>query len=451
MHAPPTVVVVDALNFLHTFVPYGAHASPLRVFELTSQYVDEVASAAAKAGYDMIWVFDNGQHTAETTEKWVTRRKQEVVGAQRDMPCSAETMLYAFLQRAKFTVLYPADIDGDDAVCLLAHRLGGVVLSADRDMLRYGLDPSRIFRSFGIDAAGRLHLEPQRAPLPTDVAPRDLDSIETPLPPGVLTKPILDDIWGMRMPTMYTRALAGKARRGNPDALTGSLGNVYLDALPLLAVLYNAILGRGGSVELTLPVGIINASGALVDAALATTTVHANPDEALSGIAAAPARCKAWLETATTWPPTDGDERLLAGRAHAVCMLAAEIACTMRFAENGAQKGSRSPADRIARTYLRLATADKRLNPPKSDACTVATVTAAMAATAINGSGAHHLPRATRCLGLSWNRCAAKCAEGGAGGTAFERSIAIAEKKGKTALCGACVTKLSANLVLVRG
>ena len=63
---------------------------------------------------------------------------------------------------------YPINLDADDVVAWLAHKAGkrSKVLSADRDMFRYGLENAaeRVCSEFAFDTKGALVLIPSKNP-----------------------------------------------------------------------------------------------------------------------------------------------------------------------------------------------------------------------------------------------------------------------------------------------
>ena len=280
-------VVVDALNYLRTFVPNDepefVDASAPVLFAEAEDRVRAVADAARVASIELIWVFDNGQATNEAKKKWLARRLLEVKQARRGMPCSADTVLHALLQRAGFTVLYPPGIDGDDAVALIAWKLGGDALSGDRDLLRYApeLPRSRVYRGFAIDdASGRLVLDSQGAPLPEGTAPRSLREIcETCKWPGPMQ---LSEKWGMNEPTLCANARSGTIKRGNADSFTAAHGNLHVDALKLHAAVF-AQLGLTEAVTVKLPEVVDDALDEKGDVRAALVAREVLPDDCQAG------------------------------------------------------------------------------------------------------------------------------------------------------------------------
>jgi hypothetical protein len=369
-------VVVDALNYLRMFVPFDEaefkNASAPILFAETKNRVRDVADAARVASLNLIWVFDNGQATKEAKEKWLKRRFLEITQARRSMPCSADTVLYALLQEAGFTVLFPPGIDGDDAVALISWKLNGDALSGDRDMLRYApeLPRSRVYRSFAIDrGSGRLVLEAQCAPLPKGTAPRSLyeicNELKWPGPTHLCAK------WGMHEPTMCAKAREGKDKRGNADSFTASHGNLHVHALKLQEAVY-AELGIDDAVTTKLPEAVSNDASAednTIRAALVWREVFPDHCTAKRIVASSAKLARQWLYEETLLPDTPEGRR---ERAHAVCMIAAEIVDAMWFAQGSDRCVSKgacySPAVRTLALYNKLVCTDPHLRQDAADA-----------------------------------------------------------------------------------
>ncbi len=483
----PAVVVVDALNFLSVFVPveelaFGESFAPA-LFREAERRVAAVATAAAAANLKLIWVFDNGQATDEALDKWRERRFKEVLEGVRKMPCSAETALYALLEQAGFVVLYPAGIDGDDAVALLAWHLGGCALSRDRDLLRYEpeLPRKRVFRGFGICSdTGKLLLELQKAPLPEGVTPRDLESLRIHLPRDTSDSG-LRAAWGMLAPTLCVRALAGVSKRGNADCLTAECGNLNQHALGLIAAVYHALGVSSAGVAVTLPAAVRDADGdgKVTGAELVTTTVAPDPCVDKNLAASRPDMAREWLRMMTAWPADHtGDETtaerdaktlMHAARAHAVCMLAAEIADAMLYATNAEWRlpdGSHpiprdgkpySSPQRILAMYNDLTHTDPRLNPDLftydwwagfSDEAKVAYLELLVPDSAapnhvVRSESPDAWCRVVRCHGLDFHGDRVCKAHGSGAGKCFPSAIAFAREKGKTPLCSACIEHIT--------
>lgn len=442
MNINPTIVVVDALNYLSLFVSIDEISfkdafAPARFREMELR-VAAVATAAQVANLKLIWVFDNGQATDEALAKWSERRLDEVINAKRPMPCSAETALYAALERAGFVVLFPPLIDGDDAVALLAWRLNGRVLSRDRDLLRYHeLPRERVFRGFGIHrTTGKLMLDPQMAPLPNGVERRKLMPLRSKLPADT-SDAGLRVAWGLRVPTLCVRALAGVSKRGNADSFTAACGNLNADALGLVSSIYHELGVSDAGVKVTLPAAVYDADGDLEGARLVTTTVVPDACLAKKLVASRPSLAKQWLEATAEWPEphvddVTEDERnenwiAHADRAHAVCMIAAEISDSMLYAMESERDAEYSSPQRILRFYENLVSNDTQLNSDSRESPEY-----------VDRDDPMGWCRVLQCAGL--NRHGTKMCQAPEGaGHCFPATIAFAQRFNKTPLCAHCV------------
>jgi hypothetical protein len=442
-------VVVDALNYLGAFVPNDesafADASAPVLFAEAEDRVRAVAEAARVASLELIWVFDNGQATEEAKEKWLVRRLDEVKQARRDMPCSADTVLHALLQRAGFTVLYPPGIDGDDAVALIAWKLGGDALSRDRDLLRYEpeLPRSRVYRGFAIDDdSGRLVLEPQGAPLPKGTAPRSLrDICKTFKWPGPMQ---LSAQWGMNEPALCANARSGTITRGNPDSFTAAHGNLHVDAMKLYAAVF-AQLGLTEAVTVRLPEAVDDASGEEGDAQAALVARAVLPDDCTAKriVASSAKLARRWLYGEASLPDTSDERR---ERAHAVCMIAAETVNAMWFAQGVNRCVARGalyrPAVRTLTLYNKLASTDPHLWDDANDANEAREANEARGAR----GGTNDWCALMRCKGLYDRRTSehAGCIGSGYTFPSKQRNSVLA--RGRDALCPECVAKLRAGI-----
>ena len=437
-------VVVDALNYLSTFLSTSETADaagPLYAIEAIDRRVAGVADAARGSGLTLVWVFDNGQATDEARDKWWSRRKLEVVSGERLMPAGADVLFYAALQRAGFLVLYPPDIDGDDAVALLAWKLGASVLSADRDMLRYGLPIQKIFRGFGVCKAGpTLHLDPQyQRDDDSEREERSLCELAHRLPDAPSARVLLDH-WGMKEPIMCVNARKGHTKRGNADSLTGIAGNLHQDALGLVASVYHSMGISVQGVRVRLPAGVRDESGAVVDAVLKETVVLPDGSAQLRAATLSPMLAKRHLEQVAQWPEGISNRDALQ-RAHAVCMISAEIVDAAHHALGASDATWRdegreySPALRITKIYKHLARHDDRLRAAQADLA--ATIMERMAFVSEHG-----LPEVVRCEGLYDKRVRHHrgCAHGG---VVFPNGIKRAEGRGKAPLCSGCVAQIA--------
>ena len=327
------VVVVDALNYVSTLIPFEEEAfkdrRPLELFREARERVRELTEAAARTNTKFIWIFDNGQATEETNTKWLERRFEEVTESRRNMPAAADLVLHALLLDTGALVLYPKDMDGDDAVALLAWKLNGWVLSRDRDFLRYEpeLPHSSVYKAFGILPNGRLTLEQQYPRLPKDVKPRSLRGLEALLPVAT-DDASLFKAWGMHQPDMYRHALRGEMRRGNADSNTAKCGNLYASAFPLMASIYSKMNLPSTGVVFRCPQAEWKADGTF-QPMLDETTILPSDDVARFLVARDAELVRDYLLESATLPEKPACYR---ERRHSICMVAAEIACAMNFA-----------------------------------------------------------------------------------------------------------------------
>lgn len=421
------VVVVDALNYLSTLVPFEeeefADKPPLELFREARERVRELTEAAARTDIKFIWVFDNGQATEETNQKWIERRFKEVTDSRRNMPAAADLVLHALLLDTGAPVLYPADMDGDDAVALLAWKLDGWVLSRDRDFLRYELElpHSSVYKAFGILPDGRLTLEQQYPRLPDGVEPRSLRDLEA-LLPQALDDASLFEAWGMHQPDMYRYALHGEMRRGNPDSHTAECGNLYAYAFPLLASIYSKMNVPSTGVVFRCPQAERKADGTFRPM-LDETTILPSDDVARFLVARDAKLVRDYLLESATLPedPDDYKERL-----HSICMVAAEVACTMNFAilmQSGSPipyTSAIGPATTVYGMYQNLCEEEDELR------------------------ATHDPTKAT------WNNVFTRCqfrrgCRSSPPGWCFAGSIQHAQKRGNGPICQACIQFL-ANL-----
>ncbi len=436
--SPARTVVVDALNFLRVFIPSEEpefeEASAPVLFAEAEDRVRAVADAARRTCLEMVWVFDNGQATDEAKEKWLERRLVEVTQACRGMPCSADTVLHALLQRVGFTVLYPPDIDGDDAVALLAWKLDGDALSGDRDLLRYApeLPRSRVYRNFAIDEdSGKLVLEPQGAPLQEGAVPRSLieihDASDWPGPTQLCAR------WGMRVPPLCAKARSGTIKRGNADSFTAAHGNLHIDALKLHASVF-AQMGLTDAIAVKLPEAFDDGMAGNVRAVLATRTVLPDMCTAKRIVASSAKLARRWLYAEASLPDTPEGRR---ERAHAVCMIAAETVDAAWFAQGDnrcvAKGGLYSPAVRTLTLYNKLVCTDPHLSADGEGA-------------PLQRSGQRDWCALMRCKGLYSRR--ERGYEGCTGsGYAFpskQRNYEL--ERGKSPLCVECLARLRASI-----
>jgi len=387
-----SVLVVDALNCLDRFVPCNEFldCAPSLLFAEARARIAHFTAALETDGIEAIFVFDNGQATPESNSKWLRRRRREVESGTRNMPVNAEVLMMAMLEEAGFPVLFPPGIDGDDAVALLALKFDGFVLSRDQDMMRYGLPPGRVLQDFRIRQSNKLEFH-ARLNLP-DRSPRDPTTIA-----GLSGDPLSD--W---RPTssLLQCSLSGIVRRGNADANTRTLGNLYDIARPLRAALY-ARLGVTTVTEL-LPAW---RSGAFT---LESSVVDADP--LLDHLLDNSSMMYDWIRT---------NDNAGATRLHATAMIAAEIQ------DAATPVDARTSCRRIADFYETLHPADPTPPEPHKGWCA-----------------------GGPCAGMKWAGSAKAClGDGHCYPMEIEKSVQNAKNKRKSVpLCNPCLTELT-NLI----
>ena len=143
---------------------------------------------------------------------------------------AADMLLATTLRENGADVLQPENLDADDVVARLALHWRGVLLSGDRDMLRYvdlhGKD-KRIMEVFAFAPNGALVLVPRR----------DLVCRGTPL--YALKVPLDLDSWRVAKCKTLKQVKDGASYiRGNPDSFTRSHGNLHKLARGLRQALY---------------------------------------------------------------------------------------------------------------------------------------------------------------------------------------------------------------------
>jgi len=88
-------VVVDGLNYLSFFVPVKEPENetqklgPWELYEVSKQRTNAFLVGCRIEGIHPIFVLDNGYQSVEATEKWKSRRADEVTNEFRRMPCNA--------------------------------------------------------------------------------------------------------------------------------------------------------------------------------------------------------------------------------------------------------------------------------------------------------------------------------------------------------------------------
>jgi hypothetical protein len=227
-------LIVDALNFLSFFVPVHepghSKSSPWSLQAVMQQRVALFLRGCALSGLQPHFVIDTGYQSAEALNKWKARREEEVRAEYRGMPCGADVSLAAVLKHQGADVLQPLNLDADDVVARLALAFDGVILSGDRDMVRYeDLDnkSQRVNELFAFKMDGSLVLIP-RVAFELRAEPRRADSVSL----------SLDEWRSPKHKTVDSTTSPPRFVRGNPDSFTKAMGNLNLVARPLRQALY---------------------------------------------------------------------------------------------------------------------------------------------------------------------------------------------------------------------
>lgn len=375
------LVVCDAMNYLERFFPLDepqfADAVPAVLLEEAERRVRLTLDAARRSNLRLVFCFDTGQATEESKAKWEERRFAEVKRGRRRLPCGAEMLFAAVLEEEGATVVFaPDEMDGDDAVAALASRFKGHVLSRDRDMFRYHVGdtdrvPFLVSRDFGIHAlTGRLVLSLGWKPPPHDDGRplRDVKEIlegHPALLDSSLTIELACQAWRMASPSMCLKAKTGRSKRGNADCNTAMCGNLNALVSPLLSAVYFAT-GVTEFVALRVPEAVHNDAGEVVDAQMAEYRIL--PSKVLFHTASHPETALEWIQTNVLMATEDmGFTRTQAvSRAHAACMLAAEIADAMLYARDPKESSNDpfySTHRRILKFYKSLSASDHTLQP----------------------------------------------------------------------------------------
>jgi len=239
----PKRLVIDALNYL-PFFRLQMHWARRAGFAETETRVKEFRQILEANGVHAVFVFDNGQSSEEARRKWLTRRFREVRLEYRNIPYAAQKIFKSVVEKEGFEAFSPPGVDGDDAVAKLADHFDASILSADKDMSRYGIPSNRIFSSFAIDD-GKLRLGYRPRRRRKYIKKRSLGDIELP-------KDLND--WKRTDNSMEAVFSSGKMTMGNADAYTKTLGNIHLIAQPLRAALYARLGGNDKVINEYIPI-----------------------------------------------------------------------------------------------------------------------------------------------------------------------------------------------------
>eukprot|EP00873_Tetraselmis_striata_P026019 jgi/Tetstr1/446283/TSEL_033827.t1 len=253
-------LVVDALNYLGFFFPsFRQTRNPWAELAIGARHVRGFLEAAEEAGLTPKFVVDCGWASDEAGSKWRGRRKREVWSEDRGMFAGADTLLIDLLHAHGADVYTPEELDADDVVALLAHDAGpgSLILSADRDMFRYGLPNAtrRVMSSFlleevlrGSTPVHRLLLFPSLNPTTRPGVPaRSIESLQA----SIFWDP---EAWRTRTSKLPNAASpAGLAYiRGTCSSFVRRCGNLHGHLAPLRAAVYHWT-GRAAPVREVYP------------------------------------------------------------------------------------------------------------------------------------------------------------------------------------------------------
>jgi hypothetical protein len=222
------------------------------------------------------------------------------------------------------------NLDADDVVVRLAIAFNGVILSGDRDMVRYeDLDnkSQRVYEHFAFKKDGSLVLIP-RVDFELRAEPRRADSVCL----------AVDEWRTPKYHTVNTTASTPQYVRGNPDSFTKAMDNLNLVARPLRQALY-ARLGYD-VVQETFPEWDKECNGVTWHA----TSVAA--DSSLDALLDDPLRAFEWLANAdnkshTARAASGRDCR--AWRSYSQAMLVAEYSFAARCGDTKHTKITAEP------------------------------------------------------------------------------------------------------------
>jgi len=400
-------IVIDALNYVEIFLPFGnpKYTTPQAIFEEGRLRVQEFQKALKRKNMKAIFVFDNGQHTVESNEKWIRRRLNEVTNEDRQMPCDAPTVFWALVKNAGFEVYYPPNIDGDDAVAVMAYRTRGIPMSRDQDLWRYKGLKSKEYSGFGTFpivytsfAYGPRGIELQERSGVSKTFLKKLHNKNFQRPVDSIAFPEIWDEWKRKGCSLVDRCKTTHARFGNPDNYTRRYGNLHLHARPLRAALY-ARLGLE-LVHEKLPVWNESAE-------IQQTSVVAN--KKYDHVLASPQTIFAFL-----YERCGSTDEIRQKRTHSVAMVSAELyvaAKSLNFTWEG--------QDTECMQYEYYKTLMPKCTPVERD---------------------EDWNSCIPCKGLGNRKLRKKSCKGG--GLCYPRSIAYAKQCGKNPLCETCVLAL---------
>ena len=226
------LLYMDAANFIRKYFPFWEKQWNIKT---ANKRVRRFCTLAKKSGFTLVAFLDDNNVTQEAIRKWRKRRESEVKKKRRDVPQGAIRLVGDMFCCCGIEVRYSVDADNDDTLAYYAHVDGAMVLSADRDFLRYRGTSYQLFKGYNELRNKKLVLTPQDGTRKTSY--RDLLSS----PPKTATDL---DPFKCKMNGIYLR--------GSPSPVT-ELGNLHIHLRPLRAALY-AHLDIHSAIEEEFPV-----------------------------------------------------------------------------------------------------------------------------------------------------------------------------------------------------
>tara|TARA_B110000483_G_scaffold237885_2_gene313492 strand:+ start:6623 stop:7720 length:1098 start_codon:yes stop_codon:yes gene_type:complete len=139
-------LVVDLSNQIDFFYPTK---NQYTIREHISNMRDRVSMfiANCEGKFDPIIVVDNITASPETTQKWESRRENEILKKKKNLPLNLDILICDAFKQHGSKIYADRTVDADDVVAKLASfSPDSLILSSDRDMFRYDLyNKNRIF------------------------------------------------------------------------------------------------------------------------------------------------------------------------------------------------------------------------------------------------------------------------------------------------------------------
>jgi len=212
------LLYIDAANYTRQFFPPWETPWNLKTAQ---KKVRRLCAALKNRGYTIVAFIDDTNVTEEAIIKWRTRRERDVTKKTRGVPQGALRLVGDMFRNCGVEVRYSAEADNDDTLAYYAHVDSAMILSADRDFLRYRGTSFRIFKSYELPSKKKkITLNQQDSKCKS--SHRDI------LHSAPRTTPDMD--------TFKCRT-SRKYMRGSPSPVT-ELGNLHVHLRPLRAALY---------------------------------------------------------------------------------------------------------------------------------------------------------------------------------------------------------------------